>query len=312
MIKDTSFLHVLEQVLSDSCSKEVSRLREKERDLKTQLQRQEQTIHRIKERNHEPRTQREKQPEDSNYTDCSEVFRSGLRSSGFYRIRSGISSSPVTVYCDMSGGGGWSVIQRRTDGSQTFNRSWEEYKIGFGDFESEMGEFWLGNDNLHFLTAQGNYTLRINLEDFDGHQRYAEYRDFRVGDEQEQYRLSFGAYVGTAGDALSGQFEVGAASWASHQGANFSTYDRDNDNYKGNCAEEDQGGWWFNKCHSAHLNGRYYPRGHYSARTDDGIVWFPWRGWWYSLKTVVMEIRPSGFRMDTGDDPNSVQARPSS
>ncbi|KAJ0050397.1 hypothetical protein NL108_018562, partial [Boleophthalmus pectinirostris] len=177
---------------------------------------------------------------------CSQVFSAGLRSSGWYRIRPEQSPAPVLVYCDVSGGGGWTVIQRRTDGTQSFNRSWEEYKNGFGDFESDSGEFWLGNENLHHLTAQGNFSLRINLEDFEGNQRYAEYRDFRVGEEQEQYRLSFGGYVGTAGDALSGKLEVGAASWSSHQGANFSTFDRDNDNYDGNCAAEDQGGWWFN------------------------------------------------------------------
>lgn len=64
---------------------------------------------------------------------------------------------------------------------------------------------------------------------------------------QDHYRLSFGAYVGTAGDALSGNYQVGVSDWASHQGMKFSTYDRDNDNYKGNCAQEDKGGWWFNK-----------------------------------------------------------------
>ncbi|XP_072288708.1 fibrinogen-like protein 1 [Eucyclogobius newberryi] len=244
------------------------------------------------------------------FVDCAEVFSTGFRSSGFYRIRPESSLSPVRVYCDMSGGGGWTVLQRRTDGSQRFNRSWEEYKNGFGDFESERGEFWLGNDNLHHLTTQGNYSLRINLEDFDGNQRYAEYKDFRVAHEQEQYRLSFGAHVGTAGDALSGNFEVGVVSWASHQGANFSTFDRDNDNYDGSCAREDQGGWWFNKCHSAHLNGRYYPGGHYSAWSDDGVVWFPWRGWWYSLKATVMELRPGDFRTDAAHDTNAVRARP--
>lgn len=64
---------------------------------------------------------------------------------------------------------------------------------------------------------------------------------------QDHYRLTFGTYVGTAGDALSGSYQVGVSEWASHQGIKFSTYDQDNDNYKGNCAQEDKGGWWFNK-----------------------------------------------------------------
>ncbi len=34
-------------------------------------------------------------------------------------------------------------------------RDWNDYKIGFGDMKSANGEFWLGNDNLHYLTSQG-------------------------------------------------------------------------------------------------------------------------------------------------------------
>lgn len=33
-----------------------------------------------------------------------------------------------------------------------FYRDWAEYKRGFG---SQLGEFWLGNDHIHTLTAQG-------------------------------------------------------------------------------------------------------------------------------------------------------------
>lgn len=25
--------------------------------------------------------------------------------------------------------------------------------------------------------------------------------------------------------------------------------------------------------------------------TDDGVVWYTWHGWWYSIKSVVMMVR---------------------
>lgn len=55
-------------------------------------------------------------------SDCSQVFSAGHKSSGLYRIKANDSPSPVQVYCDMSEGGGWTIIQRRLSGARTFNR----------------------------------------------------------------------------------------------------------------------------------------------------------------------------------------------
>ncbi|KAK5614877.1 hypothetical protein CRENBAI_010446 [Crenichthys baileyi] len=290
---------------SDICSGELAQLREQEQLLKRELQKQELLLRRLQLMNQQDdmNNARSEQVQDTQYTDCSQVYSSGFKSSGLYRIKSSGSPSAVKVYCDMTEGGGWTVLQRRINGTETFNRSWTEYKDGFGDLNAE---FWLGNDNLHFLTTQGNYSVKINLEDFDGHQRYAEYKNFQVANEKDHYRLTFGDYVGTAGDALTGSYQVPEAKWAGHQGMKFSTYDQDNDNYRGNCAQEDKGGWWFNKCHSANLNGLYYPNGHYSALTDDGVVWYPWRGWWYSLKTSVMKLRPVDYKTGLTNDQTRV------
>ncbi|XP_013804917.1 fibrinogen-like protein 1 isoform X2 [Apteryx mantelli] len=191
-------------------------------------------------------------------------------------------------------GGGWTVFQRRSDGSQNFDRVWADYEEGFGNFVLANGEYWLGNKNLYYLTSQGNYTLRIDLTDFEGERRFAQYTRFRVAGEEHSYEMSCGEYSGTAGDSLTGGFHPEVKWWADHRGMKFSTRDRDNDNYEGNCAEEEKAGWWFNRCHSANLNGLYY-KGPYTAITDNGVVWYSWHGWWYSLKSVVMKVRPADF-----------------
>ncbi|XP_004696540.1 fibrinogen-like protein 1 [Echinops telfairi] len=232
------------------------------------------------------------------YADCSEVFNDGYKRSGFYKIKPQESAEEFSAYCDMSDGGGWTVIQRRSGGSENFNRDWNDYKNGFGDFVKKNGEYWLGNKNLHLLTTQGDYTLKVDLADFEENSRYAQYKNFKIADEKNSYELNIGEYSGTAGDSLAADFHPEVQWWASHQRMKFSTWDKDNDNYEGNCAEEEESGWWFNRCHSANLNGLYYG-GPYRAHTDNGVVWYTWHGWWYSLKSVVMKIRPNDFIPNT-------------
>ena len=104
------------------------------------------------------------------------------------------------VYCDMqTDGGGWTVFQRRQDGSVDFYRGWNDYKSGFGQLTAE---FWLGNDKIHRLTAARPSSLRVELEDWNGVRVYAKYGTFNISDEQAKYRLKVGSYSGTAGDSL--------------------------------------------------------------------------------------------------------------
>ena len=65
--------------------------------------------------------------------------------------------------------------------------------------------FCEGNDNLHLLTFDKRQRLRVDLADFEGNSRYAEYDNFRVGLAGEKYRLaSLGTYNGTAGRYCNG------------------------------------------------------------------------------------------------------------
>ena len=43
------------------------------------------------------------------------------------------------------------------------------------------------------------------------------------------------------------------------RGMKFSALDQDNDRYSGHCVTRQGGGWWFNNCHDAFLNGPWPP-----------------------------------------------------
>ncbi|XP_076111777.1 ficolin-1-like isoform X1 [Mytilus galloprovincialis] len=209
--------------------------------------------------------------------DCTDIDIK--QKSGVYKIYPEGSADGFNVYCDMtteSVNGGWTVFQRRMNGKIDFYRDWKEYKEGFGSLKSE---FWLGNDRLHMLTAQGKYELMITMEDFSNQNRYAKYDNVKVGDEKSKYLLTFGTYRGNAGNSLSGH----------HHDKKFSTKDQDNDVSSDNCATKYKGGWWYGTCHGANLNGLYLSGKHSS--NADGINWHAWRGYNYSLKRSAMMIR---------------------
>ena len=99
------------------------------------------------------------------------------------------------MFCDQkTSGGGWTVFQRRQDGSVDFFRGWNDYKRGFGNVR---GEFWLGLDKIHRLTASGSNKLRVDLEHGSGAKVFAEYSSFAVENEKEKYKMSLGNYSGT-------------------------------------------------------------------------------------------------------------------
>ncbi|XP_015770591.1 PREDICTED: ficolin-2-like isoform X2 [Acropora digitifera] len=207
---------------------------------------------------------------------CLQVLQSGNNSTGVYRIYPD-GNKPITVSCDMTtDGGGWTVFQRRVNGSIDFYRGWTDYKFGFGNLS---GEFWLGNDNLHRIAATGNMTLRVDLEDFEGNVTFAEYSIFKVAEGSEKYQLLIGGYNGTAGDSM-----------AYHNGMQFSTKDQKNDLSSFSCAEKYKGAWWYKSCHRSNLNGQYLGGPHNTFA--DGINWKAFRGQHYSLKRSEMKLRP--------------------
>ena len=98
------------------------------------------------------------------------------------------------VFCDQTtAGGGWTVFQKRYNGAVDFFRAWDDYKRGFGNLN---GEFWLGLDKMHRLTANSRKKLRVDLEDIHSNTTFAEYGSFSVASERVKYLLSLGGYSG--------------------------------------------------------------------------------------------------------------------
>ncbi|XP_062605700.1 microfibril-associated glycoprotein 4-like [Saccostrea cucullata] len=181
-------------------------------------------------------------------TDCKDLQENNYTKTGVYDIYPyGISFIPVRVYCDMDTmDGGWTAIQKRVNGFLSFDKDWTAYKNGFGDPEQDL---WVGNDVIHQLTKEKSVLyVSITLE----------------GDSMLD--------TGYPKEYLSGMY--------------FSTPDRDNDLSRINCAarSEIRGGWWFNACHYAFLNGPWSP-------ANWGYPWWPPLKSGSSIRRTVMMIK---------------------
>ncbi|XP_063610905.1 ficolin-2-like isoform X2 [Penaeus indicus] len=175
-------------------------------------------------------------------TDCADHLLLGHTKSGVYEIfpfkcRCG---EPVKVWCDMeTEGGGWTVFFTRDNGTirEDFNRTWYEHQNGFGN---ASGEYFMGTENLHLLTTNKNYRLRIEFELADGTYKFSEWDTFFVFDLANKYKLSVGAFLAHSmtTDCLSSQ----------NNNMFFSSADYDNDRNNNNCALSYKTGWWYNSC----------------------------------------------------------------
>ncbi|KAK0060315.1 BpsFReDn18 [Biomphalaria pfeifferi] len=182
--------------------------------------------------------------------------------------------SYVPFLCDAeTDGERWIIIQSRLHRDTSFNRNWTEYKNGFG---TTCTDYWLGNEIIHQITSMNNFELRIDL--FASENRYyATYRNFKVGSEKDNYRLSLGEFFkGNTNDDL-----------RTHDNMSFSTPDRDNDNNPEYfCAQRYESGWWFNKCLKVNLNGHFD-----TTMTGKHVIWYAVTGYTKSVTSVEMKIR---------------------
>ncbi|KAJ8030218.1 Angiopoietin-related protein 7 [Holothuria leucospilota] len=235
------------------------------------------------------------------YTDCYDAYQDRKRQNGVYTILpTGWPRGPFNVSCDMTGGG-WTIFQRRIDGVTNFYRNWIEYQHGFGSVENG-NDFWLGNEQLHYLTNQPekSYKLRVDIVDSGGTSRYSEYTTFEIGDNSTKYRLSVSGHSGNSGDSM-----------VYSNGKAFSTHDEDNDacSYH-HCATGHRGAWWYTNtwCQACHTSYRYcyyfetrsscnnictYSNlnGVYNGGNGQNINWY--HNTYCNLRSAEMKIRPS-------------------
>ncbi|XP_066513461.1 angiopoietin-related protein 4-like isoform X1 [Hoplias malabaricus] len=215
-------------------------------------------------------------------SDCYNVFLSGERSSGIYSVQPPDANS-LQVYCEITAAeGGWTVIQRRMDGSVDFDQLWDAYRNGFGHLD---GEFWLGLEKIYSLTKGQVYILKILMTDWRDEQQMVKYH-FRLDGEDSDFTLRIMAPpAGHLESALSSESVLA-----------FSTRDKDHDQKSDlNCAKQLTGGWWFSNCGKSNLNGRYFvsapPKQRHQRK--QGIFWKTWRGRYYPLKSSMMMITPA-------------------
>ncbi|XP_070552316.1 uncharacterized protein [Ptychodera flava] len=193
-------------------------------------------------------------PQCRSFADCGEVLAFGFTSDGVYYIKPAGLAVPVQVFCDMTtDGGGWTVIQNRVNKTVIFERDWQDYKDGFG----VLGwGYWFGNDNIHYLTTQNTYILRVDVVDFSDNLIWGKYNAFSIADEASLYTMTIGSLLdGNEADQMT-----------YHNGVPFSTLDSDNDNNAGNCAQAFQSAWWYKKdqiqnwqlnCYMSDLNKQF-------------------------------------------------------
>ncbi|KAM6920062.1 angiopoietin-related protein 4 [Lycodopsis pacificus] len=217
-------------------------------------------------------------------SDCHELFLRGESTSGEYTIQP-INAEPFQVFCEMTADGGWTVIQRRQDGSVDFDQQWRAYEKGFGSLN---GEFWLGLEKIHSIAKDGGYILNIMLADWSGDSASVRL-PFQLGGQETKYSLKIEKQE--AFSPLESSLVTDATT-----GQPFSTHDQDNDQKNDtNCAKHLSGGWWFSNCGRSNLNGRYFqsPPPKQRDQRKQSIFWKTWRGRYYPLKSSRMMIAPA-------------------
>lgn len=179
---------------------------------------------------------------------CVDYYKKGIRTDGVYQLYVS-SSSTKTVRCDMNRGG-WTVIAAKytipslvglSQFLPQFNKSWSEYKNGFGVANET---YWSGLDFMNYLTSTYSLQYRIDVWNSATDFAYIVRSSLYIDNEINRYQLTLGTV--TSHNLVSVQTAA--------NGMFFTTYDRKNDQAGAgyNCADNIYwtGGWWHQSCYA--------------------------------------------------------------
>jgi len=140
--------------------------------------------------------------------------------------------------------GGWILIHQNLDDSLSFNKTWSEYRNGFG---SLPGNYWMGLENVRaVISLAQTFHLRVEVQLESRSWYSAEYDSFSLGSETASYPLSISGYSGDIDDPL-----------RALNGMKFSTPDQVVTGAKTACQIVCKVGWWYmyNSCLGTNFNG---------------------------------------------------------
>lgn len=102
-------------------------------------------------------------------------------------------------------GGGWTIWLRRLKAGVDFNLTWASYKAGFGGnilsgeeffilfkyyYKNYKNSYWLGLENLYYMTNDHNSKLRVDMYDpgLSPNTVYGIFNTFKISAETDKYR----------------------------------------------------------------------------------------------------------------------------
>ena len=162
--------------------------------------------------------------------ECLDIFKRGINQDGVYTIYPNTTDG-IQVYCEMAKGG-WTRIMNRIDNGTAFNRSWNDFKIGFGDIN---GNHWLGFNSISKILSLGKLMIRFEFMSQSSPLDFFEFDQIMIASESLKYKMILGTLT---------NHNIMADFWFNNA-SNFYTYDND----RSRCAHDYKGGWWHNSCY---------------------------------------------------------------